>query len=404
MVAQGFRESWMRARGALSSWVSERPEKREAEGPRVNQTQIQESLHRFMGVFWDRILQAAEPLMSPTAPPKVRTVAMRQILLYASSSMDIATGRFPEISLTDMIVFMDLCHGVIEDYWLPEVFGERGGRALEVAFKKSGDDLDRLAEGIMTPQQIADVHRLVQGWRRENPGQRRVEHFRPFSYAALAGRTETDREREARGIVRSVRAAIESADEALLMGERAIFLTHRLPFLLRFQARLGLQELIQDGLATLGVDDALAHVKELQPLIGDASTLAARADQAANDSRALLETLRPLLQPRGRGEELRAERLVASANRLAAEAHADLRELDGLERVLASANRLTDKATEWLQTVRAEGHRGLIYFAVLVAVLMSLFWAGYVVAHRLTRDGDRDRPAPRGSAADPGHA
>jgi hypothetical protein len=401
MVRQGFRESWMRARGALSSWVSE---EKEADGRRISQTQIQESLRRFEAGFVDRMLQAADPLMSLTAPVKVRTHALHQTLLYMSAVIDIAGGRFPEINLPDMIVFIDLCHGVLEEYWVPEVFGERDGRALAVAFEKSGEHLDRLAEAVLTPQQIADVHRLAQDWRRENPGQRRVEHVRPFIHAALVGRIVTEREREAMGIVQSVRAAIESADEALLLGERALFLTFRLPFLVRFQARLGLQELIQEGLATLGAEDALAHAKELQPLIGDASTLAMRADKAMNDSRALLEILRPLLQPRGAGEELRAERLVASANRLAIEAGEDLRALGGIERTVASANRLTDKATELLQILRTEGRRGLITFAVLVAVLVSLFWAGYVVAHRLTRDDGRERPAPLGKAANPGHA
>jgi hypothetical protein len=361
------------------------PERKEAEKRRVNQAQIQESLERFVGVFWDRILQAAEPLMAPTAPAKVRAVAMRQILLYTSSSIDIATSRFPEINLLDMMVFMDLCHGVLEEYWVPEVFGE-DGRPLEVAFKKSEEDLDRLAAGLLTPQQIADVHRLVQDWRRENPGQRRVEQIRPFIYAALAGKIVTEREREASGIVQSVRAATESADQAVLMADRAIFLTHRLPFLIRFQARIGLQQLIQDGLTTLGAEDALAHAKELKPLVADVSTLAAHADQAANDTRAVLEILRPLLQPRGEGEELRAEQLIASANRLANETRAQLRELDGVERVLASADRLTDRAFQLLEGARAEGNRALVYVAVLGAFLASVFWGGYVVAHRLTRD------------------
>jgi hypothetical protein len=299
-----------------------------------------------------------------------------------------------------MVVFVDLCTGTLKSHWVPEVYGE-DGKALEAMFVQSADDLDRLAGGIAGPDTVANVHRLVNEWRRDNPGQWRVEQIRPFVFAATAGRLATEREREATGILHSVQAATQRADQAVLMGERVIFLTHRMPFLLRFQARLGLQQLIQDAIATLGAEDALKHADALRPLMSDASTLATSADEAAKDSRALLEALRPLLEPRKDGQELRAEQLVASANRLVDETRAELRELDRVERVLSSANRLTDRSSSLLQEVRASSSRALIWVAGVGAFLVLLFWAGYVVAHGLTRGGNQDAPgrAPPPKAA-----
>jgi hypothetical protein len=332
--------------------------------------------------------------MADTAPKRVRTMAMRQILLYSTSSIDIASGRFPETNLLDMLVFMDLTSSVLKEYWIPEVFGE-DGRPLETAFAKSAEDLDRVAAGILTPAQLAGVHKLVQDWLRENPGQRRVEQIRPFSSAVTAGRLATEREREANGILSSVRSATKSADEAVLLAERAMFLTQRMPFLLRFHARLGVQELIKEGLLAVEGTDVLKNVKELEPLISDSTTLAAQADQAAKDSRELLETLRPLLQARTEGEELRAEKLVGSANRLVDESRAELRELGGVERALSSADRLTERASKLFEDVRAEGLRALVWVGSVALFLVSLFWGGYVVAHWLTRDRGRDRDGPR---------
>ncbi len=349
----------------------------------MNQIQIQESLQRFVGVFMDRILQAAEPLMSETTPPKVRTAAMRQVLLYSSSSIDIATGRFPELNILDMLVFVDLSGGVARDYWVPDVYGEEG-RPLLAAFARCKEDLDLVAEEVLQPGQVTKVHGLVEEWRRKNPTQRRVEQLRPFAFAATVGRLETGSEREASGIIDSVRAATVSADQAVLMAERAMFLSQRMPFLVRFHARLALQELIRDGLATLGSEHVLDEVKDLRPIINDASNLAAAASQAAKDSQALLEVVRPLLE-RGEGEELRAEKLVASANRLVGESHDELRELASLDRTVSSAEGLLDRANVLLHDVQGQGLSGLGYLAVLGAFLVSLFWGGYVVAHRLTR-------------------
>jgi hypothetical protein len=388
------------ALGSIAGCASSSSPPEEKEEKRVNQIQIQESLQRFVGVFLDRILQAAAPLMADTAPVNVKTRAMHQVLLYSSSSIDIATGRFPEVNLLDMLVFMDLTTGVLREYWVPEVFGE-DGRPLLAAFARCVEDLDLVATGILDPAQVKRVHELVQEWRHKNPGQRRVEQLRPFVFAATVGRLSTGSEREASGILESVQAATQSADQAVLMAERAMFLSQRMPFLLRFHARLGLQELIKDGLATLSADETLKRAKELQPLVSDASTLVTSADQAAKDSRALLEALRPLLQPRGEGEELRAEKLVASANRLADETRTELRELGGVERALSSADRITDRAAFLLQEVRDDGRRGLFYLGVLVASLVSLYWVGYAAAHRFARDRDRDRPDREGPTRAP---
>jgi hypothetical protein len=357
----------------------------------INQIQIQETLQRFVGVFLDRTLQAAEPLMSETAPLKMRTRAMHQVLLYATSSIDIATGRFPETNLLDMLAFVDLTRGALTDYWIPEVYGEKG-RPLEAAFEHSGRDLDRLAGGILTRAQLSEVHRLVQEWRRENPGQHRVEQIRPFLFAAKAGELATEREREAFFLLDSVRKVTQSTDQAVLLAERAMFLSQRMPFLIRFHARLSVQELIRDGVATLQSADFVQQANGLRPLVQDASTLAARVDQATDDSRAIVEGLRPLLQPRSDAEELRAERLLTSARDLVKAAKGDGHGLERAERALTSANSLTDRAIVLLEEVRAASAHAFVGVGALAAFLMALFWTGRVVSHRLTRGRARDRP------------
>jgi hypothetical protein len=357
---------------------------------RINQTQIQETLQRFVGLFFDRYLQAAEPLMAETAAPKVRLHALHQVLLYASASIAITTQRFPETALLDMMVFMDLCHWSITEYWIPEVFGE-SGRPLEVAFDRSARDLDRLATGIIGSKNVSEVHKLVGEWRRENPGQHRVELVRPFLFAETAGELATEREREASGILNSVKSVTQQADQAVLLAQRVMFMSQRMPFLLRFQVRLGAQEVIQDSAATLQDSKLLKRADDLRPLVNDASTLAVHVSQVTSDARAMVEVLRPWSERRTDGDELRAERLVSTIKSM----RGDGKGLERAERALALADRLTDKSLVLLAEVREDVHRELTYVGALAASVVALFWGGYVVAHRLRRAGVRDRKRKR---------
>jgi hypothetical protein len=386
--------------GLLSACASPPPKKSaeiaakdEDSDGRISQTQIQESLQRFVGLFFDRTLQAAEPLMAETAPPKVRIHAIHQILLYASAALAITTERFPETALLDMLVFMDLCHRAITEYWIPEVYGE-SGRPLEVAFDRNTRELDRLATGIVGSQHVSDVHRLVEEWRRENPGQHRVELVRPFLFAETAGELATEREREASGILNSVKSVTSQADQAMLLAQRVLFMSQRMPFLLRFQVRLGVQEVIQDSAVTLQDSKLFKRADDLRPLVNDASTLAAHVSQVTSDSRAIVDALRPWTERRSEGDELHAERLVSSAKELVREMHSrgDGHDLERAERSLTSANRLVDRSLVLLDETRADVGLVFAYLAALCAALVSMVCAGFVVVHRLTRGHGRDRP------------
>ncbi len=349
---------------------------------RINQIQLQEQLQRFAGVFADRMIQAAEPLASWTGPKRTRILAMRQVLLYDSGVLDIATGRFPEANLLDMLAFLSLTRAVLDEYWIPEVFGEAGG-PLGDAFARSEKDLERLAENLLTPAQLEEVKILVQAWRSENPGQRRVESVRLFSFAETAGRLADEREARAHGLLSSITSATQSADQAVLLAERTLFLALRMPFLLRLQARISAQEIVDEGLAAFTQNEGALQ---------QANDLATRSAQALSDARALVEILGPVFQP-SNGEALRVERLLEKTSEVVDHSHELLRELQSVERALSSADRVADRSTTLVKEVRGllpagEGNpldallrSGLLYGSAFV----SLFWGGYVVARRLSR-------------------
>jgi hypothetical protein len=373
--------------------------------PHVNQIELQEHVERFAGILMERTAQALEPLtqapvssssVSVSVPKRVRYLARRQVALYYTSIVDLATGRFPETNLLDMLVFVELCRGTVEDYWAPEVFGEPG-RDLAEALAQSQRDLEELMTSLVGPTHVESVRSLVEAWRRENPKQRRVEMVRIFGVSETVGKLATEREKATEGILSSVKSATSAADQALLLSERLLFLATRMPFVVRWQARVGADEVMDEGFASLGeVDATLDHAK---PLLADASTLVARSGEAIKDCRGLVDSIRPLLEKK-EGEDLRVEQLLTKANHLVDETHVLVKDVGNVERTLSTAERVTDKSATLLEGTRALlpqsevatervdvlVRRSLSYAALAGGFLVTLFWGGYIAATRL---GDR---------------
>jgi len=55
-----------------------------------------------------------------------QSLALRRLLLYGSSTLDIASGPRPEVNVVDMLVFVSLSRQTLENYWIPKVFGDDG--------------------------------------------------------------------------------------------------------------------------------------------------------------------------------------------------------------------------------------------------------------------------------------
>lgn len=355
------------------------------EGPAVSEVELQQDLQRFTGQFTDLITQAASTAFDPS-DSKQQQAALHRVLIWDSSALDIATGPFPEINLLDMVVFITLCRSTIEKHWAPNVFGDRGAPLIAV-FKRAERNIWQISAKVMTSAQQTELRTLIAQWQAEHPDQVEVESVRFTDFSAHAGQIETERAKSMRGLFGGVRAATSAADRAVLLGDRAMFLTNRMPFLIRLQARLGAQEMTDDAFVRLNdVDALLSRTKDLQPLVNDLAVLVARAESAAREARELVKELDPL---------------VTYATQPSAEPGASGR--SGLERALDTSDRLLDKANILLNRSEklAAGAKGplqlaseqadrmvrrwIAYLLILGAAWSVLFWGGYyLVKRRLT--------------------
>jgi hypothetical protein len=215
----------------------------------VSEFELQQELERFTMRFSDRVTQAATTL-EQSPQPIVRNEALRKALLYVSAATEIATGPFPDVNLLDMIVFVQLSRSVLDSHWIPDLFGD-AGRDLSEVFAISEKELTDIAAQTLSASHREQLAGLVNAWLAENPNQFRVEGIRLADFSSAAGSAAAERATKAKGLLASMRTATQAANQALVLSERALFLTHRLPFLWRLQARLGAREMVGDTLTLL---------------------------------------------------------------------------------------------------------------------------------------------------------
>lgn len=298
----------------------------------------------------------AGPKLYDSPDRLIRLSAMRQVLLYQSSAVDIATEPEPEVALLDMVVFITLTKDSFENYWRPKVFGSAGDE-FEQAFRQSESEVWVLASRVMNSAQQSTLKELIHKWQSENPGRYKVEGVRLGSLAQHAGAVAQAKDNQAGGLLAGVSSAVERIDEALLMANRGFFLAQRMPFLLRLQARLLASEISDDLIVT--------------DLMNESAGLAQKAGTAAVQGKSLAQSLYPLIPSPGM-----------------------------LARYLSETNRITDKTltlVSALQRVdpsdRIErlARNLMIYFFILLVAMSVIGWGGLFIYRRaLAKAGGRE--------------
>ncbi len=203
--------------------------------------ELQDDLMRFEGRFASRMTAGFRPLTeSPSADVRLR--GARDELAFMSAALDIAVGSSPEVDLLDMVTLVALGRDAMARRWSVEVCGD-AAHTLADAFQASFDDISAIASGVLRDEVVAELRDVVREWQRENPDQDDVVAVRLSAYAKYrAGSTSKDA-----GLFSLLRGATQTADTAVLLGDRALYATQRLPYLVRLHVRIALREFLADA-------------------------------------------------------------------------------------------------------------------------------------------------------------
>jgi hypothetical protein len=206
--------------------------------------ELQDDIMRFEGRFSSRLVTAFEPLVD-SSDLAVRHRAARDELDFMSAALDIAVGSEPEVDLLDMVTLVALGRDAMARRWDVDVHGG-AGRAVVEAFDASIEDISAIAHSALPADIEDELGRVIVDWQREHPEQLNVSAVRLSAHAKYRSTSSGAVASRASGLFSAARAAAKTADSAVLLGERALYASQRLPLLVRMHARVAAGDLALD--------------------------------------------------------------------------------------------------------------------------------------------------------------
>lgn len=311
---------------------------------------VQTEVMDFADDMMVRLAEAMDQIEVLPLSMDARVAAHRLKYTIAHGATLIASAQNPRIALVDMLVMITLQRALIERDMTAGFFGTETGR-LRTMFEQSERQIRTLAERSLTPEQLAEIDRLIAAWLEENPGRRYAAYVR-FSEFAAARQTTTVGAQSGRPSnvlgflfidpLSGLDPTTREIEQARLFAERAMFSLQRMPVLLSWQAEL----LFIDTMGEPEVRDVLDSV----------ARVTASAQQITTEMMAIREEL-PMMVAQERADALeQAAGLLATERQAAIEqALAGLRaEREATIAQLASEQeRLGSVLTELRQAVEA---------------------------------------------------
>jgi len=205
---------------------------------------VQQALLRFADEFSTRMTLSIDDLRRGTNALD-RAEALQWTIALNTQTWSIATGLNPVANLLDMTVFVSVVRAALEDYWLPNVFGESARRMLD-GCRESETIIWRFAGQVLNPEQQAELRDAIVVWRRKNLAPETMLSARAVGFAsqvAMANRVDTARPGSVFNLLipdpfSGLNPATREIAQARMFAERALYLTQKLPRLLRWQAEL----------------------------------------------------------------------------------------------------------------------------------------------------------------------
>jgi hypothetical protein len=370
----------------------------------ITENELEQLTYGFADRYFTYIITATENIERNNANAVQRRRAHQVRLVQVSAIYDIATNADPFTRLLDFMLVVTLqSQKWIEDDQAERWFGERA-QPLIYASRKAREDIWQIAARTMTTEQLEVIDYLIWDWRRRNPGIELVSYVRFDDFAAARGKSVIADVKSGGGMLAPVGEATKAVDEMRMLGERAFFYAKRLPFLVNWQMRAAIDDVLTDSearelsSALLNASRTLARLPQdlgrereaiLAMLSGEGPMLQSATSQyrgAVGDTTALVRALTGLTSSSQRTLET-LDRVVSSKNGQGD--RFDIREYDAmLEKILATlqeANRLAAATALVIGSMQPEQFdriaKGGSLHAQTVAqgVIDGAFWRAVVI-------------------------
>jgi hypothetical protein len=205
---------------------------------------LQQQLMRFSDQYVAGVVAAVDELES-TDPAVTRAEVQRLRVAYAADIWMAAAGPNAYANLLDLIAVTSLTRIVVEEYWIPDVFGETALPILEV-LRTSEANIWAIAATVLTEDQRAELRDAIREWREEHPEAVHAIAVRAVGAAAEMRSEDSEERARPNSVFRFLMidplAGLDPATRELaqtrMAAERALYVAQRMPFMLRWQTEI----------------------------------------------------------------------------------------------------------------------------------------------------------------------
>ncbi len=215
------------------------------EQPKMDPVELQQQLLRFADEFTAGMLTSAESLRRGTNSLE-RVEMTRWRITFAGSTLAIASGQNAIANLLDMLVLTTMTRTAVEDYWLPNVFGESARPMLEVS-RDAEEKIWRLAAPVVKSAQAEELRAAVRTAYEKHRDSEMVFNIRAVGLAGQVDKSALGGGAERPASVFNLLqldplAGLDPATREIaqtrLLAERALYVAQHMPLLLRWQTEL----------------------------------------------------------------------------------------------------------------------------------------------------------------------
>ena len=208
-------------------------------GPsKMSLEQVQAEVEAFADQYVLQISEATNQAARshPEARPRLHAIK----LSIARGAYIIASGPNPVVSVLDLVVQATLVHRTAPGT-LARSLPEEIRAPLVEAIERLHNDAWRLAERVLTPQDLTDLRSLIDAWIEENPNAVYVAGVRFSDFARLRPTPGGSSPTSIFGLLRvdpfaSIDPAAREIQESRLLAERMFYYVQRMPQLLAWDA------------------------------------------------------------------------------------------------------------------------------------------------------------------------
>jgi hypothetical protein len=242
--------------------------------------EVQESLLRFADEYSMRMVGGVDDLRRGT-DALFRAEVLQLKIAIGSETWSIASGPNAVADLLDMTVFVTVMRMRLENYCQPKVFG-RSALPMLTYSRSAEADIWKLAGKVLKSEQQTDLRQLIAAWHHQNPLQESLVAVRSLDFAsqvAALGQNKVSKSAGVLGLLNvdplaGMKPAVREVAQTRMFAERALFVTEKMPTLLRWQTELlsvnavelpAVQQLISNSTQLSGSVERFTRVAEQLP-------------------------------------------------------------------------------------------------------------------------------------------